>query len=82
LRYTLEQQGSMKVFELMPPLVDTEFSKEIGGEKGIKPVVVAEALLDAMQTDQYEIHVGGTADFYRLFLKSPGEALAAMNTSL
>src|SRR5690606_31789134 len=38
----------VKVFELMPPLVNTELSKEIGGENGIAPSVVAEDVLDAI----------------------------------
>jgi len=37
LRMALEDTTSIKVFELMPPLVDTEFSKEIGGSSGISP---------------------------------------------
>ncbi|WP_315817915.1 SDR family oxidoreductase [Paraflavitalea speifideaquila] len=35
LRFELASTGNIKVFELMPPLVDTEFSEEIGGSKGI-----------------------------------------------
>lgn len=79
LRYTLSTT-SVKVFELMPPLVNTEFSKEIGGENGMPPAAVAEAFFDALATDHYEIHVGNTADFYKLFLSSPTEAFTVMNT--
>ena len=78
LRYTL-RDTNVKVFELMPPLVDTEFSTEIGGQNGIKPSVVANDLLKALETDKYEIHVGDTAAIYQLSLKSPQEALLAMN---
>lgn len=78
LRFTLSATN-VKVFELMPPLVNTEFSKEIGGENGLPPAAVAETLLEAMATDHYEIHVGNTADFYKLFLSSPAEAFAVMN---
>ena len=78
LRVTLEQTN-VKVFELMPPLVNTDFSQEIGGSKGIAPAVVAEDLLDALQNDRYEIHTGRTADLYQLFLSSPAEAIQAMN---
>jgi uncharacterized oxidoreductase len=70
---------SVKVFELMPPLVNTEFSRPIGGENGIPPQQVAQDLLDALKTDHYEIHVGRTADIYKLFLSSPAAALEAMN---
>jgi uncharacterized oxidoreductase len=69
---------SVKVFELLP-LVDTEFSTEIDGRKGIKPVVVAEALLDGLEADNPEIRVGQTEAFYRLYLSSPEEAFASLN---
>jgi uncharacterized oxidoreductase len=78
LRLSLKQTP-VKVFELMPPLVDTEFSQEIGGSKGIPPSEVADQLLQGLETDNYEIHVGRTAELYKLFRSSPEEALAAMN---
>ncbi len=81
LRVALEQSSSVKVFELMPPLVNTEFSEPIGGSKGIPPKQVADDLLDALENDRYEVRVGRTEDLYRLFLSSPGEALNAMNPS-
>lgn len=70
----------VKVFELMPPLVNTGFSQEIGGSKGMPPSEVAEQLLHALEKDNYEIHVGRTAELYKLFLSSPQEALLAMNS--
>jgi len=79
LRLALEDSSAIKVFELMPPLVDTEFSAEIGGKNGIPPKQVAEDLYRALQNDEYEIHVGQTAQIYQLFLSSPSEALKAMN---
>ena len=69
------QDSAIKVFELMPPLVNTEFSEPIGGSKGIAPSKVAEDLLDAFEKDELEIHVGQTADLYKLYLSSPAEAL-------
>jgi uncharacterized oxidoreductase len=79
LRIALAKTSKVKIFELMPPLVDTEFSKGIGGHKGIHPSVVAKDLYDAFTNDTYEIHVGNTADIYKLSLASPADALAAMN---
>lgn len=70
---------SVKVFELMPPLVNTEFSSEIGGEKGIAPSVVAEDVLDAMANDRFEIRTGATEDIYQLSLSDPDMAFKAMN---
>ncbi|WP_343521678.1 SDR family NAD(P)-dependent oxidoreductase [Pedobacter sp.] len=80
LRLSLEETP-VKVFELMPPLVDTEFSKEIGGHNGIKPSVVADDLLAALANDEYEIRVGDTAKIYELFRQSPIDALNVMNAS-
>lgn len=79
LRISLAKSSGVKVFELMPPLVNTDFSQEIGGINGIAPIVVAEDLLDALENDIYEIHVGRTADIYKLFHSSPNDALLAMN---
>lgn len=73
---------SVKVFELMPPLVNTDFSQAIGGANGISPAAVAEDLLKAFETDTYEIHVGRTAEFYKFFHSAPEEALLAMNPTL
>jgi len=84
LRISLEKHEKrpvVKVFELMPPLVNTSFSKDIGGENGISPEEVAMDLKKAFETDTYEIHVGGTAEFYKLYLSSPESALQAMNAS-
>jgi len=81
LRISLEENPSIKVFELMPPLVDTDFSVEIGGRiNGIHPSLVAEDLVRAMEKNEYEIHVGKTADLYKLFHSSPDEALKFMNS--
>ncbi len=80
LRIAMERVSDIKVFELMPPLVDTEFSAPIGGSNGIHPSVVAERLLDSLEKDEYEIRVGQTEDIYRLYLSSPGEALNFLNS--
>jgi uncharacterized oxidoreductase len=72
---------NVKVFELMPPLVDTTFSAGIGGHNGIKPAVVADELLTALKNDEFEIRVGDTAKIYELFLSSPQAALDVMNAN-
>jgi uncharacterized oxidoreductase len=74
------QDTAIKVFELMPPLVDTEFSAPIGGHNGISPQAVAKQLLDGLGQDLYEIHVGQTAELYKLFLSSPTDALNLLNS--
>jgi uncharacterized oxidoreductase len=80
LRHSLAKNTNIKVFELMPPLVNTEFSHEIGGaERGIPPSVVAEDLLKAFEHNDYEVRVGNTAYIYELSRKSPDEAFAVLN---
>ncbi|MFA6083503.1 SDR family oxidoreductase [Mucilaginibacter sp.] len=80
LRHTLAIDSSIKVFELMPPLVNTEFSKEIGGEaNGMPSHEVAQALVDGIENDVFEIHVGQTKDFREFFFSNPAEAFATLN---
>lgn len=79
LRFTIADT-SVKVFELMPPLVNTDFSKDIGGENGIAPYVLADDLIDAFANDTFEIHTGATADIYKLNQSDPAAALHAMNS--
>ena len=80
LRFELAQTyPHIKVFELMPPLINTEFSKPIGGEKGMAPHLVAEDLGKGLQNDDYELRVGDTENIYRLYLSSPEKAFLAMH---
>lgn len=78
LRIALSRNSSVKVFELMPPLVDTEFSAPINGKTGIAPSVVAQDFIDALANDTYEIRVGNTQMIYDLYLQSPDTALQVM----
>lgn len=80
LRIALENISSpVKVFELMPPLVNTEFSAPIGGERGMPAFEVAEQLLRSIEKDEFEIRVGQTETVYRLYLSNPSEALKLVN---
>lgn len=79
LRHTLASTTKITVFELLPPLVNTEFSKDIGGHNGIPPQAVAEQLLEGLTADEPEIHVGDTAHVYKVFLSSPQEAFDMLN---
>ncbi|BAV04916.1 uncharacterized oxidoreductase [Filimonas lacunae] len=80
LRHSLAKNTPVKVFELLPPLVDTEFSKAIGGaENGIPAVVVAEQLLEGIQKDEPEIYVGQTKDFRSFFFSDPQGAFQMLN---
>jgi uncharacterized oxidoreductase len=79
LRHTLAKTTAIRVFELMPPLVDTELTQEIGGANGIPPREVAEGLLAGIAQDTNEIHIGQTAEFYAYHRASPAEAFALLN---
>lgn len=79
LRFELAKTTNIKVFELMPPLVNTDFSKDIGGEKGIPASEVADGLIAGFESDTYELHIGQTAQMYGLLLQSPQEAFKVMN---
>ena len=80
LRHTLAQTTGIKVFEVMPPLVDTEFSAEIGGANGIPPSQVADHLLYGLAHDQYELHTGDTEKVYQLFHSNPEGAFGVLNS--
>ncbi len=81
LRAELAKISPVKVFELMPPLVDTELSAGIGGKQnGIPPKAVAESLIEGIQKDEFEIHVARTKDFYNAFFAQAAGAFAAMNS--
>ncbi len=69
---------NVKVFEVMPPLVDTDFAKDLSGTK-MEPADVATEILEGISKDAYEIYVGVTADFRQLYLKSPETALKHLN---
>ena len=58
LRDKLTENENLNVFEVFPPLVNTEFSAAIGGENGIPPSEVADELLIGLEKNQFEIPVG------------------------
>ena len=62
LRHQLKETY-IKVFEIVPPAVNTELGKGTTSDesqeyRGIPPVVVAEATIDALAKNEYEIIVG------------------------
>jgi uncharacterized oxidoreductase len=50
---------TIKVFEVVPPLVDTAMAKDQAGPK-IAPEALAQEVLQGIRTDRYEIRVGRT----------------------
>ena len=68
-----------RVPEVLPPLVNTEFSKDIHGERGMNPMDVAVEVMAGIEANRYEIRVGATEKVYRGFLASPEEAFSKRN---
>jgi len=69
------KETSVKIFEVLPPLVNTSFSIEIGGENGIPPKEVADELLTALEQNQFDVPVGQTKVVLGVFQ----EALAKLS---
>ncbi len=68
LRHQL-RNTTIKVFEIIPPTTDTELDRGARGkrgqaDRGIKPEVVAEATIEAVDKDNFEVAVG-QAEFLR-----------------
>ena len=66
LRQSLSET-TISIFEVMPPLVNTEFSAPIGGANGIPPKEVADELLTAFENNQFDVPVGQTKLVYAVF---------------
>jgi len=66
LRDALATNDRLNVYELYPPLVNTEFSAEIGGANGIPPSEVADELFAALEKNQFEVPVGDTKKIHAL----------------
>ncbi|KQT17448.1 short-chain dehydrogenase [Chryseobacterium sp. Leaf404] len=64
LRQTYEGQGNVQIYEVYPPLVNTDFSAEIGGANGIPPSEVAEELFLALSKNQFDVPVGDSKQFF------------------
>jgi short-subunit dehydrogenase involved in D-alanine esterification of teichoic acids len=65
LRWQLEDAApSVRVFDVLPPLVDTEMTRERQGSK-IPPASVADATLRGMERDRFEILVGASRKLAR-----------------
>mgnify|MGYP006949470604 FL=1 len=54
---------NIQIYEVYPPLVNTEFSAEIGGGNGIPPSEVADELFIALEKDQFDVPVGETKKY-------------------
>ena len=72
--------SSVKVFELLPPLVATEMAAGLDA-KSITPEVLVKALIAGLKKDQLTIRVGDTKLIYILSRLFPKIAFALINPS-
>ncbi|MBE8720799.1 SDR family NAD(P)-dependent oxidoreductase [Sphingobacterium pedocola] len=68
LRDTFSGNKNLNIYELYPPLVNTEFSAEIGGANGIPALEVADELFAALEKNQFEVPVGDTKQIHELVI--------------
>jgi uncharacterized oxidoreductase len=79
LRLSLKRDSNVKVFELMPPFVDTEFASEFHSVHKISPYSVAEVLVQSLAIDRYEVRVASAEQLYNTYLSQADKAVLALN---
>ncbi len=74
---------TVRVFEIIPPTSDTELDhgarSQHGGERGIPPAEVAQAALQALAANQYELAVGQAEGLRMGARTQPEEIFKRMN---
>jgi len=71
-------KSNIKVYELMPPLVDTPLTEGVDTKK-MTPENVNKALIAALGTDKFEVRPGIAGIFYYLQRAFPKRALQILN---
>lgn len=64
LRETYQGQKNLQIYEVYPPMTNTEFSAGIGGASGIPPSEVADELLTGLEKNQFDVPVGSSKQFF------------------
>jgi len=83
LRLTLSTDTNIKVFEVMPSLINTDATKDMGGEQhGLPPLAVAEEIYNGIKEDCYTIYVGDAGRQYTDYFADPEAAIAKFNEGL
>jgi len=81
LRLVLQKKEStIKVFELMAPLVDTPFSKAVKSDLKMPANQIIKELIAGLEKDDFELHVGLTQKIAEISRKSTQEALKFINS--
>ncbi|WP_158798259.1 SDR family oxidoreductase [Pedobacter sp. L105] len=70
--------STVKVFELLPPLVETDLTAGLE-EKMMTPEAVVKELIAGIKRDQYTIRVGGAKLLYTINRLLPGTAFGILN---
>ena len=78
LRYQLSGT-SVKVFELMPPLVDTEMTNQFKGVKMMDPNVLATSFLNGFKSNKYEMVPGQSSQLRMMSRMAPNFIFKALN---
>lgn len=83
LRHQL-RNTPIKVFEIIPPTVDTELDRGARAarsqeERGIKPSEVAKAAIDAVGKDQYEVAIGEASNLVTNMKGNADQIFSRMN---
>ena len=83
LRLTLSSDTNIKIFEVMPSLINTDATKDMGGEQhGLPPEVAAQDIYDGIIEDRYDIFVGEAGQQYADYFADPKAAIAKFNQGL
>lgn len=83
LRLTLSTDTNIKVFEVMPSMINTDATKEMGGEMhGLPPEVAAQDIYNGISEDRFEIFVGEAGQQYADYFNDPKTATAKFNKGL
>ncbi len=75
---------SIKVFEIIPPIVDTDLDKGARDsrgqeDRGIPPSQVAEAVVKALQSDDYELAIGMADNLRKGSMSDPEKTFQNIN---
>jgi uncharacterized oxidoreductase len=83
LRLTLSTDTNIKIFEVMPSLINTDATKDMGGEQhGLPPEVAAKDIYNGIAEDRYDIFVGEAGQQYADYFADPKAAVAKFNQGL
>ena len=80
VRYQL-RDTSLKVFEVLPPIVDTEMIRSLGvpTTEAVAPEEVAETIVKSMTDDDEEIRIGPTKALYVISRIAPHRVYQSLN---